>query len=423
MAGAMGDSVAEEAGALSTLPAYLAYALEHNPSVIAARRNVEAELLDYRLALSIPDPVVSGGVFVKEVETRVGAQRARVGVSQSIPWPGKLAKRRAIEEQDHLAARQRLRAIEARVLAQVRQSFAAHYATGRWLAINRENLRLLDQMESLLRSRYTVGEEDLSSVVKIQVEMAIMQNRIDSLAADGVETAAALRALLNLERDVPVPFPDDLPLSTVPDSLTDLLPAILDTNPRLGQVERRTAAADAAVALARRQFGPDFAVMSDYIFVEALPPSATTAEDNGSDAWIVGASLTLPVWVGVKIDRIRKAKAQQAMWEAREEGLANELVAESTRAVEDLNDARRAIALHEGTLIPLARQTLSLTEEAYRNDRATVLDFLDAQRRLLDLRMALASQRARREAGVAMIDQLMGGAVSRGGIDAAARDE
>jgi outer membrane protein TolC len=43
-------------------------------------------------------------------------------------------------------------------------------------------------------------------------------------------------------------------------------------------------------------------------------------------------------------------------------------------------------------LLPSAEQALELTEESYRNDKATVTDLIDAERTLLDLQ--LMNQRA-----------------------------
>lgn len=50
------------------------------------------------------------GFFLDEVETRTGAQQARVGVSQSFPWPGLLSDR---EDAAAMAARAAWRQFEA----------------------------------------------------------------------------------------------------------------------------------------------------------------------------------------------------------------------------------------------------------------------------------------------------------------------
>ena len=44
----------------------------------------------------LPDPTVSLGYFVLPVETRLGAQRLKIGIRQSFPWLGTLAAQKEI---------------------------------------------------------------------------------------------------------------------------------------------------------------------------------------------------------------------------------------------------------------------------------------------------------------------------------------
>ncbi|MDQ6824680.1 MAG: TolC family protein, partial [Candidatus Eremiobacteraeota bacterium] len=74
--------------------------LQKNPGVAAARLNWEAMQEKPAIAGSLPDPMATYGYFFQNVETRVGAQNQRFGLSQKIPFPGKLSaqKRRASKE-------------------------------------------------------------------------------------------------------------------------------------------------------------------------------------------------------------------------------------------------------------------------------------------------------------------------------------
>ncbi|MGH9548714.1 MAG: TolC family protein, partial [Terriglobales bacterium] len=74
--------------------------LADNPQLNSARLKWEAMKERPRIAGSLPDPTLSYGYFFDNVETRVGAQNQRVGLSQKIPFPGKLslAAKRARQE-------------------------------------------------------------------------------------------------------------------------------------------------------------------------------------------------------------------------------------------------------------------------------------------------------------------------------------
>ena len=83
------DSDADVAAPLLTPGAsvdqFVRHALYHSPKVEAAYQRWVAAAERLPQVRSLPDPRVNFGFFLDEVETRTGAQQARVGVSQSFP--------------------------------------------------------------------------------------------------------------------------------------------------------------------------------------------------------------------------------------------------------------------------------------------------------------------------------------------------
>ncbi len=77
--------------AAGTLGSYLAHALEQSPEVRAAFSQWKADVHRIARARRLPEPTLSFGYFIRSVETRVGPQRARVGLQQAFPWPTKLS--------------------------------------------------------------------------------------------------------------------------------------------------------------------------------------------------------------------------------------------------------------------------------------------------------------------------------------------
>ena len=102
-------------------------------------------------------------------------------------------------------------------------------------------------------------------------------------------------------------------------------------------------------------------------------------------------------------------KSMEMMTVEKEKNMHNMLYARIIELHESYKDVERKISLFETVLIPKARQSLALFEEAYANGKATVLDFLDAQRMLLDLEIKLARQRAMRTKLAGNIDMILGG--------------
>ena len=76
--------------AQTELDNYLNIGAENSPGL-------KAKFLEYNAALekvpqvgTLPDPTISFGYFISPVETRVGPQQAKFGITQMFPWFGPL---------------------------------------------------------------------------------------------------------------------------------------------------------------------------------------------------------------------------------------------------------------------------------------------------------------------------------------------
>jgi outer membrane protein TolC len=152
--------------------------------------------------------------------------------------------------------------------------------------------------------------------------------------------------------------------------------------------------------------------MTDYIVTGKTSSSMVSPGENGKDPWVVGLSLTLPLWAGTKVNRIKAAEAMAEMNEAKQAGMEDMIRAQFVSLSEELLDAGRKIALYEKTLIPRSRQIVALSEENYIGGTGSFLDFLDAQRMLLNQELMLIRQETRYEKIGSSIDMLLGGALT-----------
>lgn len=395
------------------LQRYLTNAAAHNPSIVAARALSEAKKRDIALAFALPDPTITTGYFLNSVETRVGPQRAKIGASQMIPWPGKLLAKKEIAQKEYAAALEVLREVEARVFSEVRGGYADYYALGREIAITHESMELLKNIESVLVTRYSTAEALPVALLKVQVEMALLDEKQISLDADIVKEREVLRALLGSKGSTALPIPIVLGVLSVPESADTLWLQIEKRNPALLRAGYESDAAAASVTLARQGFGPDIMLSTDYIVTDKSSSSMVSSAENGKNGWVAGAGISLPLWVGSKRSQIERAQATAVAKDASVSAVTYAARAEATAACENYRDACRKVALYAGTLVAQSRQTLALVEESYINGKSTIVDYLDAQRMLLQLQVTLTKQRARRETFAGKIDQLLGGDLSR----------
>jgi len=119
----------------SSLDDYLIYAARHNPGLEAAFDRWKAAREQVPQAKALPDPRLSYRHYVSEVETRVGAMRWGLGLSQTFPWAGKLERRGGAAGELARAQRQRFQAAALELAYQVKKAYYEYYYLWRNIAI------------------------------------------------------------------------------------------------------------------------------------------------------------------------------------------------------------------------------------------------------------------------------------------------
>lgn len=402
----------------ATLRDYLIYAALHNPGLEAAYQQWQAELQRIAQARSLPDPRLTYRYYIREVETRVGPMRQGVGLSQQFPWFGVLEARGDAAAAKAEATRMRFEARKWRLFYDVARAYYEYFYLARSLELVRQNIRLLEHMEQVARIRYKVAAADHPDVIRAQLELGKLEDRLASLEDMRTAIVAELNAALNRPASGALPRPADV--ETTPADFDDarLLAWMEQSNPQLEELRREVQRREQEVVLARKAYFPSVTLGTDYTQI-GDPVGANEPNDAGQDAVAVTASINLPIWwqklsAGVQEARLRKYRAQLDVSQRR-----NELSARLKRALYEFRDAERKIELYRETLIPKAKQSLEGLDAAYRGGTASFIDLLDAERVLLEFELQAARALADRQQNLAELEMLVGRALGDRDVEAA----
>ena len=164
-----------------TLDSYLVFAAANNPGLKASYHNWKAALERIPQASSLPDPTISYGYFIENVETRVGPQNQKFSLKQSFPWFGTLGNMKEIADEAAGAAYQKFQSQRLKLFYQVKAAYYDFYLLGREIEITKDNMELLKYWESVARTRYKAGLTGSHNVIRAQVELGKLENRLTSL--------------------------------------------------------------------------------------------------------------------------------------------------------------------------------------------------------------------------------------------------
>ncbi|GIW74848.1 MAG: hypothetical protein KatS3mg103_1370 [Phycisphaerales bacterium] len=377
---------------------YVRLALERSPQVAAAYQRWRAAVERTGQAGAWPDPRLGVGFFLEPVQTRTGPQRARVGVSQSLPWPGVLDDRKDAAERAASAAWRRY---EAQVLDVAQGVLTTLYELAYLdaaLANTGQSLELLRSFEALLLAEYRVGRADHRTLVRVQVEIGQLDDRLERLRAMRRSLAAELNAALDLPPDAAVPVVGALPGQVVAVGPEALVAIALENNPALQALDAQAHEQRALAQAARGEGLPEVTVGVETIITDHA--ADRTVPGSGDDPILLSVGVRLPIWRTKYDASVREAMARRLAFTQERAGLGNRIAAGIHRAWLEHTDAHRRLELYGRTLIPKAREAVRVALERFRAGKGDLLDVLDTQRTLLEL--AIAGERARSDRGQAL---------------------
>jgi len=389
---------------------YLELAMKRSPALQSAFYQWKAAVEKSGYAGAPPDPRFSFSYFVQSVETRVGPQEERLGLMQSFPWFGTLGAKRDIAIESANAAYSSLNAVRLNLLSEVKAAYYDLYFIGQDLQITRDNLELLRFWESVTRSKYSVGLKQHPDLIKAQVELGKLDDRMKTIEESVSPATARFRALLNLPDSIAIPLPRTIDIDEFelqPDSVTA---AVAANNPNLRALDHVIDREEAGERLASKLSMPSFSAGVDYIVTgEALNPET---KDSGKDPWMVGVSMSLPIWFGKNKSRNSEAAARLRTAEYNLQDKRNQLLAYTRNVLFDYSDALRKTRLYRDGLVPKAVESLNASYASYQSGATDFLNVLDAQRQLLDFQLTVERQKVRLAKTSALLEMLTGESIN-----------
>jgi len=364
------------------------YALANNPEVNVARERHIGALARVPQAMALPEPKLTYRYFVNEVETRVGPQEHGIGLSQTLPWFGKRGLQGDAATETARAAQEGIASIQNTVIAEVADAYYELFYLGRSIEIIRGNRDLVLHLERVARARYGAGAATHADVIRAQVELGIIENRLGSLKDRRAPLFARLNALLNRPTTEIFDLPSILIFEPVLYTDDELLAKVSLHNPDLRATSFEIEAAHRQRERANKNYLPDITLGLDYIATgDARMPGV---QDSGDDALSATIGFTLPIWRSKYDAGVKEADAILRQQQFKRDQQLNTFHAETVTALFKLRDAQRQIDLYEKTLLPKANESLVATQRAYSTGAAPFADTIDAQRMLLNFELSFA---------------------------------
>jgi multidrug efflux system outer membrane protein len=337
--------------------------------------------------------------------------RGALEVSYELDLFGRLSSSAAAARAELQASEASREAVRLALAAQVAKSYFALRSLDEQVALTRRTVALREEALGLQRKRLQGGVISQFELRQLEAETAVVRAQLPPLERDREREEVALAVLLGrtpkqvFESQVRIKeaFDETPGAPAVPSGLPSEL---LLRRPDLVEAERRLAAANARIGVARAEMFPSIALTG------ALGSESSALSDlfsGPSLVWRLAAAVTQPIFAGGRLqarteaaearERAALAQYQQAIRSAFGE-VRTALIAQSRARESYEAESARAAALTE---------TLRLARLRYENGVASQLDVIDAERGLLAAQSARIEALRAHRAAVADLFRALGG--------------
>lgn len=247
----------------------------------------------------------------------------------------------------------------------------------------------------------------MSDVLRIQLEMAELDNNIESILSEMKAEKATFNALLNRSAESEVHVPETFDQIPFLFDTETAMAKIGDQNPMLGMINEEGLAYKAKAAMDKKMGYPMFGIGVQYMLNKKTnDPMFGMGDMNGKDMIMPMISVSIPLYRN-------KYKAQQResefWWQTSKEKYADTyhaLESELYKTKHLLDDASRNISLYKKQS-DLAETTYNLVVQEFVAGKSDLTNVIQVQRQLLDYQLKKAEAVAGYNTMVASIQKLI----------------
>jgi cobalt-zinc-cadmium efflux system outer membrane protein len=387
------------------LEALIQEALAQSPMITSARKHWQALTKVPIQVSTLPDPVLGlQQLTVGSPQPFSGYEASDFyytgfGVSQDIPGPGKLRLRAKQADKEAEGARDAFLAQQRQVVEQVRETYFNLFYLRKMLDSLHGTRSELDRVAETTEAQYHVAMAQQQDVLKAQLAQTDVLKDLEMNQEEFQQGQANLKAILGREEDsanieIGEVTPTDLAISD-----SRLRQLALTNSPTLQQAHAMEEQSDAALAIAKRDYVPDFNV--GYMYQKTGP--------GFHDYYMLSLGVKVPLYFWRKqTPAIEQASLEKESVLADSYSKRLSVLSDLQNQVVALRTNDRVLKLYTDGLIPQAEETLTSATAAYRVGKVDFQTLLSAVVDVLRIKQEYLRSLADHEIAIAKIQQTIG---------------
>ena len=296
-----------------------------------------------------------------------------LGISQDLPYPGKLRLHGEIAKKDADMTQQKYESVRRAVLSAVKMTYFQLGYFAKRQTILEDDGKLLQQVEQAAEARYRNGMGNQQDVLQAQLERTKLLRETTATELEAGKVQAQIKQLLNRPQSSPDIETTGLSKSQPARTYDELLAAAQANNPEIGGAQTMIERQGLRVDLAKRDFYPDFNLQ--YMWQRTDPTQFRAY-------YTVTLGVRIPIYRGRRQQpELAQAQSDQNRAKSEYETQTQQITFQLRQQFLSAEKSEELLKIYREGLIPQARAELQAGMAAYESSRqdfqALLASFLD----------------------------------------------
>ena len=342
----------------NTLDSLLEQAINVSPKLKMLQSKYSAAESKINVNSNLPDPMLTLGLMNLPTNSFSFTQEPMtgkiIGLSQAIPFPGKLGSMADVSEKGAEIVKQEINDAKNEIVKNISQNYYDLIFVRKAIEVANENLKLLNEITNL-------------------------NDKIDELKSKENSITAMINAQLLRSQDVQISTGGLPAIQYYKFSQKELDSLAVQNRPFLTGIQLAKEKAELQEKLAKYDYYPNFNVSVQYSQRDRIAKTNTPLADFAS--FMVGISL--PLNYGGKVSsKVEETEAMQDIYQEQYNLSLQMLNSNFGSAISKLNSLQDRIKLVEQAQLPQAQQTYSAALSSYQVGQIDFINVIDSQNKL-----------------------------------------
>lgn len=357
---------------------------------------------------SLPDPMLSLNLMNLPFENLGFDQEPMSGkqlaIKQNIPFPGKLNLKGQIAEYGVELAKNNYAEQTNALSKNITKTYYDLFFADEAISTVKKNRQLLTEFLKVAEQKYAVGKGLQQDVLRAQVELSLMTERIINLQQKREVIEANINRLLNRPTEGQIGISVKPELKSFSLAYAELK-EIADANRPLLEIwQNQIQRSEKKIDLAERNLFPDLAVSAAFTQRDLLQSGM-----GGADFLSTGISVNLPIYARNKQkQQITQRRIEQKSLQERYEDEQQKIYRDLNNGLTELNKNVELLELYRTGIIPQAAQSLESSLTGYQTDKVDFLTLISSQMTIFNLELEYARLLSTYQKNIAELEFIIG---------------